>query len=957
VLLRFGLAFPVLALPAAMMGGTLPALVRAVVRDRSRLHHGVGWLYGLNTAGGALGTLLAGIVLIEWIGLWRSVLLSASINLLVGLTVLWAFRGRGRGPLAREGGQPAEPGATAEGPALSLKLRAHLRQPTVLYCAIAVAITGLLSTVYEVVWARLLALVIGSSSYAFTLVLAVFLLGIAAGSLIYAASTKRRPPTAADLALLLLFLAISAWLSMALIPQMPQLLVRLAQAPDLSLARLLAFEALFVAAIVLLPALLFGATLPLAMGIVVRQIRQAGGDVGGVYLANTLGAIAGSMLAGFVLIPSFGSRTTLLIGLAINLLLAGAGLIAVVDRAARRYAGIAIVLLLAALPRLEWPPYVLNAGLAHRLDRLAAKTPLQLRQKLRHLPSRLLYQREGTNATVTVKQFRDSLSLLVNGKPDASTNTSDMQTQVLLGAVPLLAHRQPRQVGIIGWGSGVTVHVASLFAEVQQIDAIEIEPAVVEASDYFDRVNGKVRGQRRVRLVIDDARSHLLTEKRRYDVLISEPSNPWMSGVAALFSSDFYQLVKRRLNREGIFCQWLQLYRIDARTVALMFRTLLAAFPHVELWFADDGDALLLASKQPLIWSYERVERAYRGAPRLRLQMGAYGPGHHPAQLFGGFLLGRRDLRRLAAAHGQRINSDDHPLLEYRALRSLNRRVDRHLLSLLRAKHRSGRLLPRFVGRRPPDALALAGAARLLEGTPELGQRVTRWAVERHPSDPWVRVARARSLIANRQPGRALELLDPLPLEGEPRAAAILATAAALLDSGQVAEAARRLDQLGSARPTARLVYHLTAMIELERHDAAWSAAEKLLARGLDRPDEIEARRLQRHLLYQKIGRLTAASRQYRRAVRLLRSRTEPLGGELDRLVALLAAQRGAGLTVPAARTMDRLLQFGTSSLPVLELCVEVYRQAGQHARAEKCSELLDNLRSTPRQGRSSPVR
>jgi spermidine synthase len=938
--LKLVLAFPVLALPAGLMGGTLPALVRGLLESRATLHTTVGRLYGINTAGAAVGTALAGIVMIEHLGLWRSMVLSALVNLGIAAVVLTR--------LGRSSRATAEPEPTDDVP--EVHLRTHLRSPPVLFCAVAVVLTGMLSMLYEVVWTRLLSLVMGSSTYAFTIVLSIFLLGLAVGALIYGRRSQRRPPTVFGLTLVLLALALWAALTLVAIPSMPHLMVLLGQIPGASLSRVLLFEGLCAAFVLLVPTLLLGAALPMAMGIISRAIGQVGRDVGGVYLANTFGAILGSVLTGFVLVPGLGSQTTLVVGLVANLVLVGYGVLTFGRTLQLKVAGCTVVLLMAvpSLFQPAWPSLVFDSGLGYRLEGRPASSKRELVSLLYRSPNRLLFHEEGRNATITVRRYPNGMSLLVNGKPDAST-AKDMLTQVLLGVVGTMSHPRPEKVGVVGWGSGVTAYTVTFFPEVQQIDVIEIEPAVVRATTHFHGVNGQVERNGRVRPIFDDARSYLLTTDQRYDVIISEPSNPWMAGVANLFSLDYYRLAGRKLRPGGVFAQWLQLYHIEAESVALVLRTFLAAFPHVQLWASDPNNVILLGSDRPIQVTYERVKRAYRGNAPLRRHMAVYGPGIQPEHFYGCYLLGRQALTKMARRFPSEpeVVTDDRPVLEYRAIRGLYARTHRHAQALWRAKIAANEVLPAGHGGAPPG-LALAGAGKLYRDLPPLAAKVTAWGMKRFSAEPQLRLARAKALFYSGQLDKAAPLLKGLPDDPGYRTEAALLDARILLKQRRPLEALRRLDEMGHFRPTARRVYQLQSALAAGQLALAWTFAEEVVRR-LTVEWDLDVRSLHRSRLYDQIAVLAERSRQYDRAVRLLASRQEPYDGEYNRLRALAQAHWGAGSPRQAAKILDEVLAYGLGDLATLELCTKVYKATKDQAAVEACQQLLDELQEKPR--------
>jgi predicted membrane-bound spermidine synthase len=929
--LKLVLAFPVLAFPAALMGGTLPALVRGLLRSRATLHSTVGRLYGINTAGAAAGTAVCGMVMVELLGLWRSMLLSALVNLAIGVTVL--------SRLGRQRRSEGDDAPASEAP--TIRLRQHLRSRPVLFCIIAVIFTGLLSMLYEIIWTRMLSLVMGSSTYAFTIVLSIFLVGIAFGALIYARASRGRPPTAFGLTLVLLALALWVVISLVVIPFIPNLLVNLAQIPGINFYRILSFEAMFAVFILLVPTLLLGAALPMSMGIISRTIGNVGQDVGGVYLINTLGAITGSVLTGFLLIPLIGTQNTLLGGLMANLLLVGFGVLSFAGKARLKLLGSIVVLLMAgvALSQPRWPPIVFDSGLGYRLDQTVATDKLDMIRALYRTPNKLLFREEGRNATITVRHFSRGVSLLVNGKPDASTS-GDMLTQVVLGVVATMAHPRPRDVAVVGWGSGVTTYTITLFPEVRRVDTIEIEPAVLRASPFFHGVNGKAELSPKVGVIFDDARSHFLTSDREYDVVISEPSNPWMVGVSGLFSRDYYQLAKRRLRPGGVFGQWLQLYRIDARSVALILRTVLDSFQHVQVWASDPFNVILIGSDRPLTFDIARTRAAYRRSKLLRQHMAVYGPGVQAEHLYGCFLLDTTGLKRIIKRFPQEVMTDDRPVLEYRAVRNLYAHVHRHIDGLWRAKFQLRQEVPARSG--APPGLALAGAADLYRNIPKLSARITRWGMKRHSAEPQLRLARAKALVRLRRRAAARKLLETLPQDHPGyRAEAALLDARVMLKEDRPLDALRRLDDMKQFRPTAKLIYLMRGSMQAGRFDLAWTFAEDLVRRLNDPVWDLDVQRMFRGRFYSEVQLLMNRSKRYGRAIRLLNKRREPFDGETDRLWALANAYWRARRWKKAAQTMDQILDYNASDSGTLELCTKVYRKVKDEQRARACERLL----------------
>ncbi|MCB9558190.1 MAG: fused MFS/spermidine synthase [Deltaproteobacteria bacterium] len=965
MLLKFALAFPVLTFPATLMGGTLPALVRAFVDRRGCLGQRLGQLYGINTIGAAVGTLATGFFLLQYLGYWPSIATAAALNGVIALAVL--RRQRSSSPTA------AVPPSAKEAPAKMVRLRDHLRRKDVAFAAAALVTSGALSMCYEVVWSRLLALVGGSSSYAFALVLTIFLLGISGGSLLFSRWARQKEADVSQLTLLLGLLAVWATISLALIPRLPAWLLSLTQIPGLSLPRLIAMQGALALALLLVPTLLLGAVFPVAISNITRALGEVGRDVGGAYLANTIGAICGSVITGLLLIPALGTRTTLLVALGLNLVIVAAGVLLFSTSALRRIQGLAalalVVLLAWRMP--AWPAHFYDAGLGSRLDQVMVRNERQLQKELFRSPSKLLFLREGVNATISVRRFSSGTSLLINGKADAS-DSGDMSTQVNLGLIPMLAHPKAKHVGVIGWGSGVTTAVTLQFPRVEQVEAIELEQAVIDASPLFAHVNHGAERDRRVRLVVDDARTHFLVSQRRYDVLISEPSNPWMPGIASLFTQEFYAQAKRRLAPGGVFGQWLQIYRLDAPAVASVIQTLLASFADVQLWMTDAGNMIFLASESPLQFSAARVGKIYDERPALRALAAAYGPGSSPDHFFGSYLLDRDALRRIAKRYESNVLSDGRPNLEYRALSSLYRQTHDHLSAFWSAKMTLDRRLPPLVGPTPDFFVAVEGATQLVRNNRPLAAQILAWAsvIDRQQTDrsprassrdggeaaPNIALLRSATRIALRQKdnARALKLAATLVQRSADDSEAHLLYARALVAVDRFEQALSQLDAMGSQRTIAATVYRIIALTGLRRIDQAWRAVGTLFA-ALDRPPttdaaaRADAQRLTRPLLYRGTLRaLLQLSSDKSAAIALLLGRSDEHAGEWDRLNLLMAAQIDTGAAHEAARTLDAIEAYRPMARSHLRRCAAIYQRAGRQRAATRCERLAQQLLISP---------
>jgi spermidine synthase len=642
-LIQLVLVFAVLVVPTTLMGGTLPVLAQAFVRDE-RLVRRVGLLYAVNTLGAVVGTALAGYVLLPALGIRRTTMLAVGINLAVGGLALLLARG-----------WPGLGGGTATSPPARARRGAGRRLTLA-----ALGVSGAVSMLYEVAWTRSLTQVLGSSTYAFTAMLVTFLIGIALGSAAYAWLRGRAAATPAAFGVLQLAIGAAVALTLALFDRLPELfLLGFASFESTSGIPLLQ---LAIAGAALVPStLLIGATFPCAVA-VVAQSGPPGRSVGHVYAVNTLGAIAGVVLTGFVLVPALGVHATIKLGVLVNLI-AAAALVATAP-GVRRWAGLATAAGLAVLAWSIplWDLRVMTAGTAIYARYYLASGGLA--EQKEH--QKVVFYREGRSSTVAVVERGSTRTLRVNGKTDASDGI-DMQTQILLAHLPMLVHPDPRRVMVLGLGAGVTAGSAATHA-IERLDVVELEPAVVEASRFFTAVSHDPLANPRVHLTVADGRNFLLTTGERYDVIVSEPSNPWIAGVAALFSVEFFETARSRLRAGGIMAQWVPGYGLAPDDFAMIVRTFSAVFPSTSVWYLGRHDFLLLGAARVRPLDIARL-RARVEIPAVLDDLGRVGLGSGP-EILGFIALGPTDAARLGT--GARLNDDDRLPLEYSAPRSLH---------------------------------------------------------------------------------------------------------------------------------------------------------------------------------------------------------------------------------------------------------------------------------------------
>lgn len=664
----------VLLPPTILLGATVPLAVEYLSRAGVAVHAGFGRLYLLNTLGGAAGAALAPFVLVPALGVRGSFVAAAALSLFAGALALRFAREAGPvgppEPLTEAEHPASPPGGRALGPALAF--------------ASGSATFGL-----EVLWTRSYALVIGSTVYAFALVLVAVLVGIAAGGTAYAARAYRthRPMRAAGLlfALAGLVALAGAWAIGRLPIVLLWLVVRLPVSFGL---HQLAFLALCLAT--LLPiGVVLGVTFPLLL----HLAGPADGPqraAGRLYAWNTAGAIAGALAADLLLVPRLGVQAPYLVFA--GLLVAGGAWALAAGPGRPTWAGPALAAAVigvacVAAPRFQpWDPVVVTSGVhryglewIHRLD-----APSRLGAWLREQRA-LVFYREGREAVVAVSEARGSARrfLSVNGKTDAGSGTEDVVTQKFIAHVPLLLHAAPRRALVIGWGAGATAAAAAVHP-LDRLLCVEIEPATWEAASFFPEFSEPLRRDPRFEIVFRDARNHLLRSPATWDVIVSEPSNPWITGVSNLFTREFLEAARGRLAPGGLFAQWFHYYNLAPADVKVELKTFLSVFPHASLWLVppvgpDDGikslgaDMLLVGSLVPQRLDWPRLERAFADE-RLGRELRRARVLEGPLALAAAWTMGRAELEpfaedRGAFPRGTPLNTDDQPYLEFVAPR------------------------------------------------------------------------------------------------------------------------------------------------------------------------------------------------------------------------------------------------------------------------------------------------
>lgn len=638
--------------PTVLMGATLPAIARWV-RATPR---GIGWLgrlYAGNIAGGILGCLLAGFFLLRSFDVWVAAAVAVAVNLCASAL---AFRLAARAPRSNE-------------PALAAVPQPHRGRsiaPGVLW---TIALSGLCALAGEVVWTRLLAMMLGPTVFTFSIILAVYLLGLGVGSGIGSLIARESPRPARALGRCQALLGIAiAWAAFMVNGSLPYWPPPFTQSPwitfQLDMARSLW---------ALLPAtVLWGASFPLALAAGASDTGDPARWVGRVYAANTLGSILGALVFTLWIIPSFGTHAAQQVMVALSM---GAGLWLLGSPLARErrsawgwlgaLGGVALgVALVVKLP--EVPDDVIALGRYVSWGMARPGGTANVAQD-----PRILYRGEGLTSSVAVSENGGVRLFHVSGKVEASTYPDDMRLQRMLGHLPALMQGAPRSVLVVGCGAGVTAGTFTRYPSVRRIVICEIEPLVPRrVAPYFAAENYGVVSDPRVEIVYDDARHYILTSREKFDVITSDPIHPWVSGSATLYSRDYFDLVRRHLNPGGTVSQWVPIYEAGEKSVRGEIATFLSVFPQATLWanrnHAGGEDLVMLGTTSQPAFDLDGIDQQWQSPEGAEIARSLKDVGFRtPLDLFGTYVGRGPDLAPWVA--GAEVDRDPKPWLQYQA--------------------------------------------------------------------------------------------------------------------------------------------------------------------------------------------------------------------------------------------------------------------------------------------------
>jgi len=631
-LTRVVMTLAVLFVPTVLMGATLPLVIKSSLVKAEQLGPRLGLLYGTNTAGAIVGTLIAGLLLIPTFGMSTSLVAAAALNVAVALVAgamafLWPVR---PAPAAAD-----DPGAAPEG-VLADDLPRRVR----LLVLAVFTLSGFASLAIEVIWFRVVVLLIRPTVYGFSMMLATLLFGIAAGSYIAAILLKRPRRWIAVVAVFELAMALTALSSVQMLALHPQAVRVAAPWIEYVLAPYQSF-ALVASVLTILPsALLMGVAFPIGLRLWAGTGAQVSAvvarRVGTFYALNVTGSIVGSLAAGFLLLPLLGSRWSLVLVSAL-ILLSGLALLAHSELARRTRVAVGAVAV-----------GVFAVGAA------AVDDPFALFLQLRYPNQQVIWKEEGVQATVSVHRMGDHLVLNLEGNHQASDIPSSVSVHRAIGHLPMVLHPEAREALVIGLGGGATAGAVSIHSGVD-VDVVELARSVVNAAQFFEHVNHGVLKRPNVHLRVDDGRNHLLATRRKYDVITADLILPIYSGAGNLYSAEYFRLVHNALKDDGLALQWVWGTEAEYKTI---MRTFLSVFPDATLW---RGGSLMIGSRRPLVLrraDYEwKMQVPGRREALLELGYDTF------EKLTAGYVAGADEMRSFVGAGP--ILTDDRPLTEY----------------------------------------------------------------------------------------------------------------------------------------------------------------------------------------------------------------------------------------------------------------------------------------------------
>lgn len=655
LLIKLMVCIAAILIPAILMGGTLPVLVKYFSTRINQVGKNVAIFYFINSLGAVIGTIFAGFYFLQAFGLSYTTYIGAGMDLGIGIICLF---------LSYKIGHSAK----FENDDKERETRFKLTKRQFNIVLLIAGISGLSAMIYEIVWLRLLIPILSSSTYSFSVILAVFISGITIGSYIVFKVSDRIKNPYRFLGYCQMGIVITILLSMPFYERLPYYIwsaIGDSLASSASYSYYIFIQFFFVFLLIITPTIFMGMTLPIASRLSVTEVKNTGKVVGRVFAINTLGTVLGSLAAGLILIPLIGIKNTLQFAVLLNLVLA----LIVLFTKERLTQGTKISVLSILLISLviyfgntrqeSWAYSIMLSEVPRKINRIEPPDSYAAFYDLAEDHDKIHYYEEGVNGTIVVAQNKKETYLFTNGKGDANS-VGDLSTQISLGLTPVILHPSPDSVFVIGYGAGTTIGHVMLHPRVKFGEVAEISGEVIDASKYFSEINGEPLKNNNLRVIQDDGLSALLVSPRKYDVIISQPSNPWSAGMGNLFTKEFFRTCKDKLHEGGYVAQWFNLYEMDDKSLKLILRTALSEFKHVSLWHISHSDILILCSENDLNQDLNQIEKNYLASTQelSKIDIHAF-PAFLSQQL-----TSERDRIVNYVGNGP-LNTEDLPLLEH----------------------------------------------------------------------------------------------------------------------------------------------------------------------------------------------------------------------------------------------------------------------------------------------------
>lgn len=644
---RILVAAVTLMVPTTMMGATLPLVVKHFARNGG-VGRQSGLFYSLNTCGAVTGVLAVGFFLLPSLGVNATTRVACSANILIGVAAI-ALGLLDTPAAVREAWEPGV-GETSPGPVP--------KRGTARAALVAIALSGLAALALEVAWMRILEQSFSATVYSFSIMLACFLSGIFLGSSRISSMVDRSQPLLRLLGFIELGLCLYvAFLGLLVyfVPLFFSSLLRLLTGISGGRFGLASTVAQFVvsAFLIVVPTSLMGAAFPVAARLCTPALAPIGRGVGGVYAANTAGGVIGALLGGMVLIPAAGTRVSLLL---IAVIFAAAGMVALYQHAGAGWASFRDPATAAMLMF-----SLLSAGVVLLLPKQVV-TNFYYAGRER---AQVIYHGEGIAHNVDIIKTSKGVTIMqVNGTLEADTTFAQRRHFILKADLPLLLHTNPENVAVIGLGLGITLGAIERYPNVKRIDVVELTREMVVAQRYLGNLSGGVLGRPKVHLRIDDGRNFMAMTDRHFDMITADPIHPRVTGVGYLYTTEYYESIKRCLRPQGVVCQWMPMYRISKTSFDVAFRTFASVFPHASFWYVR-GHGLFVATLEPFRIDVLALVQRMRD-PMVKRDLDSI-KIHNAPQLLAHLMMGPEQIAQYLASTPSRVlNTDDDAYLEYR---------------------------------------------------------------------------------------------------------------------------------------------------------------------------------------------------------------------------------------------------------------------------------------------------